>query len=103
MAPPPAGLGRGERAPDFVLPLQDGTPTRFYARAGGTPAVLVFWPADHTPLLLHFTTTLGHLAARPLALFAVHCGLPAAAPHPPFPVLSPSQPPSPPPYRRSQP
>ena len=37
MAPPPAGLGRGERAPDFVLPLQDGTPTRFYARAGGTP------------------------------------------------------------------
>ena len=35
MAPPPSGLGRGERAPDFVLPLQDGTPTRFYARAGG--------------------------------------------------------------------
>jgi predicted 2-oxoglutarate/Fe(II)-dependent dioxygenase YbiX/peroxiredoxin len=91
MAPPPAGLGRGERAPDFVLPLQDGTPTRFYARAGGTPAVLVFWPADHTPQLLHFATTLGHLAARPLALFAVQYGRPAAALQAPFPVFSDAQ------------
>ncbi len=37
------GLDRGERATDFVLPLApDGTPTRFYSRAGGAPAVLVF-------------------------------------------------------------
>src|SRR6267143_4080830 len=88
MAPPPAGLGRGERAPDFVLPLQDGTPTRFYARAGGTPAVLVFWPADHAPQLLHCATTLVHLSARPLALFAVQYGRPAAALQAPFPVCS---------------
>lgn len=35
-------ISQGERAPDFVLPIHDGTPTRFYARAGGTPTVLVF-------------------------------------------------------------
>ncbi|MBT4139462.1 MAG: hypothetical protein HOE48_16190 [Candidatus Latescibacteria bacterium] len=37
-------IGQGERAPDFVLPIQGGTPTRFYARAGGVPTVLVFAP-----------------------------------------------------------
>jgi predicted 2-oxoglutarate/Fe(II)-dependent dioxygenase YbiX len=36
-------LGRGERAPDFVLPC-GGTPTRFYGCAGGAPTVLVFPP-----------------------------------------------------------
>jgi predicted 2-oxoglutarate/Fe(II)-dependent dioxygenase YbiX len=36
-----AGLGRGERAPDMVLPSRDGTPTRYYAHAGGRPALLV--------------------------------------------------------------
>ena len=35
-------LSRGHRAPDFVLPRADGTPTRFYAIAGGAPAVLRF-------------------------------------------------------------
>ncbi len=35
-------LGLGERAPDFVLPRSDGTATRFYAAAGGRPALLVF-------------------------------------------------------------
>src|SRR4029450_2142728 len=38
----PAGLGRGERAPDMVLASSDGTPTRYYAQAGGRPALLVF-------------------------------------------------------------
>jgi hypothetical protein len=38
----PAGLGRGERAPDMVLASRDGTPTRYYAQAGGRPALLVF-------------------------------------------------------------
>jgi len=38
-------LGRGERAPDFVLPC-DGTPTRFYGCAGGVPTVLLF-PSLH--------------------------------------------------------
>src|SRR4029453_8325914 len=37
-----AGLGRGERAPDMVLASGDGTPTRYYAHAGGRPALLVF-------------------------------------------------------------
>src|SRR4029450_3262968 len=37
-----AGLARGERAPDMVLPSGDGTPTRYYAHAGGRPALLVF-------------------------------------------------------------
>jgi len=37
----PAGLGRGERAPDMVLASRDGTPTRYYAQAGGRPALLV--------------------------------------------------------------
>jgi hypothetical protein len=36
-----AGLGRGERAPDMVLAARDGTPTRYYAHAGGRPALLV--------------------------------------------------------------
>ena len=38
----PAGLGRGERAPDLVLASSDGTPMRYYAQAGGRPALLVF-------------------------------------------------------------
>ena len=37
-----AGLGRGERAPDMVLASRDGTPTRYYAHAGGRPALLMF-------------------------------------------------------------
>jgi hypothetical protein len=36
-----AGLGRGERAPDMVLASRDGTPTRYYAQAGGRPALLM--------------------------------------------------------------
>ena len=35
-------LDRGERAPDFVLPIIDGPQTRFYARAGGRPTLLIF-------------------------------------------------------------
>ena len=35
-------LNRGERAPDFVLPIMDGPQTRFYARAGGRPTLLIF-------------------------------------------------------------
>lgn len=36
------GLAAGERAPDFVAPVANGTETRFYARAGGRPALLLF-------------------------------------------------------------
>lgn len=42
MGSPGQPLVPGQRAPDFVLPRRDGTPTRFYAIAGGRPAVLVF-------------------------------------------------------------
>ncbi len=38
-------LPRGVRAPDFVLPRADGTPTRFYAAAGGRPAVICLFDA----------------------------------------------------------
>ena len=41
-----AGLGRGERAPDLVLPDAAGTSTRYYAHAGGRPALLVFPGTD---------------------------------------------------------
>lgn len=47
MKTPTQGLERGERATDFVLPLApDGTPTRFYSKAGGAPAVLIFSPGE---------------------------------------------------------
>ena len=38
------GLQRGERAPDMVLPTPQGTPTHYYAHAGGRPALLVSTP-----------------------------------------------------------
>ncbi|MFT5368500.1 MAG: putative 2-oxoglutarate/Fe(II)-dependent dioxygenase YbiX [Candidatus Latescibacterota bacterium] len=40
----PSHISQGERAQDFVLPVFDGTPTRFYAHAGGAPTVLIFAP-----------------------------------------------------------
>ena len=46
-----AGLTRGDRAPDMVLPSADGTPTRFYAHAGGRPALLVVANAESGPAL----------------------------------------------------
>ncbi len=46
-----AGLSRGDRAPDMVLPSADGTPTRFYAHAGGRPALLVLADDDSGPVL----------------------------------------------------
>ena len=36
------GLAGGERAPDFVAPLEGTGPARFYGRAGGRPAVMIF-------------------------------------------------------------
>ena len=49
----PQRLGRGERAPDFVLPYGDGTPTRFYSRAGESPTLLFFYDADEEERVLH--------------------------------------------------
>lgn len=38
----PSHISQGERATDFVLPIHDNTPTRFYAHAGGRSTVLFF-------------------------------------------------------------
>ena len=46
-------LTRGERAPDFVLPLADGPQTRFYARAGGRPTLLIFTREKRMPKNLY--------------------------------------------------
>ena len=48
-------LGRGERAPDFVLPCEDGTSTRFYSRAGGCPTLLFFYDADEKERVLRLS------------------------------------------------
>ena len=77
-------LGQGERAPDFVLPGQDGRPTRFYAHAGGRPAVLLFYDAAEVDHLLDFAVALTDGADRAIALFAVQCG-PLAMPPPVVP------------------
>ena len=66
-------LGRGERAPDFVLPSQDGALTRFYAKAGGRPTALLFYDADAVDELRHFAEVLNDCSAGTVALFAVRC------------------------------
>jgi predicted 2-oxoglutarate/Fe(II)-dependent dioxygenase YbiX len=62
-----SNLGRGERAPDFVLPC-GGTPTRFYGCAGGTPTILVFPPIhaeeDSSALLEALTELTTFVVAR---------------------------------------
>jgi peroxiredoxin len=70
-------LGRGERAPDFVLSCQDGTPTRFYAKAGGRPAVLLFYDAEDMDELRRFAAALTDGADRAVSLFAVQRDTPA--------------------------
>jgi peroxiredoxin/predicted 2-oxoglutarate/Fe(II)-dependent dioxygenase YbiX len=70
-------LGRGERAPDFVLSCQDGTPTRFYAKAGGRPAVLLFYDAEDVDELLRFAEALTDGADSAVSLFAVQRDTPA--------------------------
>lgn len=51
----PSHISQGERAPDFVLPIYNGTRTRFYAHAGGVPTVLLFIPhlTDKIQALIH--------------------------------------------------
>src|SRR5215468_356189 len=76
----PRPLGRGERAPDFVLAGPDGRLTRFYAHAGGRPAVLLFYDADGVDDLLRFAAALTDGAASAVALFVVQRGTPAMPP-----------------------
>lgn len=55
-------LDRGERAPDFVLPC-NGTATRFYGCAGGTPTVLVFCPVHGEAVAGRLVEALAELKA----------------------------------------
>jgi predicted 2-oxoglutarate/Fe(II)-dependent dioxygenase YbiX len=54
-------LGIGERGPDFLLAGPSGSPTRFYAVAGGRPTALVFGPEEADPRRAELTSL---LAAR---------------------------------------
>jgi thioredoxin-dependent peroxiredoxin len=42
-------LKRGDEAPDFALPDQDGRHCRLTAMLGDGPLILYFYPADFTP------------------------------------------------------
>ena len=86
------GLERGERAPDFALPLQDGTPTRFYSRAGGCPVVLLlFDPVRAAELAKLAEVLLEAGTAAPEVLAVVGKAGNGAIPHLadlPFPVFT---------------
>jgi predicted 2-oxoglutarate/Fe(II)-dependent dioxygenase YbiX len=79
-----SGLTRGDRAPDMVLPAVDGTPTRFYAHAGGRPALLVLADEDSQAALTSLADALGGLDEHDLTVHIVgppslaHIGLPFA-------------------------
>ena len=81
----PDGLKRGERAPDFVLPAPDGTLTRFYGKAGGTPIALLFCSADAVAGLLDFCVALD---PDLIAVFMVLSNQPDPAGDFPFPVFA---------------
>jgi len=72
-------IGVGEQAPDFTVPGTDGTEAgrRSYSLSEfrGRPVVLVFYPADHSPVctaqLTSYSHDIGqfaHLGAQVLAL-----------------------------------
>ncbi len=66
-----AGLTRGDRAPDMVLPSADGTPTRFYAHAGGRPALLVLADEESGPALQSLADALGGVGEDELTVHVV--------------------------------
>jgi predicted 2-oxoglutarate/Fe(II)-dependent dioxygenase YbiX len=81
-----AGLARGERAPDMVLPSTGGTPTRYYAHAGGRPALLVF--ADEACVVRLHALAEGLTVIGDARLTVHVVGPPALAGHDlPFPLL----------------
>ncbi|HCL27693.1 MAG TPA: hypothetical protein DIC52_04560 [Candidatus Latescibacteria bacterium] len=58
---------RGDRATDFVLPLgPDGQKTRFYARAGGAPTLLVFLQGGPEPPLQEWLDGLSESSDLPI-------------------------------------
>lgn len=65
------GLERGERAPDMVLPTAEGTPTRYYAQAGGRPALLVLADAGCGPRLQDLARELSSLGEDHLTVHVV--------------------------------
>ena len=65
------GLTRGDRAPDMVLPSADGTPTRFYAHAGGRPALLVLADEHSGPALESLATSLSGVSDDELTVHIV--------------------------------
>ena len=66
-----AGLTRGDRAPDMVLPSADGTPTRFYAHAGGRPALVLFATEGSAPALQSVADSLGGVGPDELTVHVV--------------------------------
>lgn len=66
-----SGLTRGDRAPDMVLPAADGTPTRFYAHAGGRPALLVLADEGSAPVLQSLAGSLGDVPDEDLTVHVV--------------------------------
>lgn len=75
MTTTPPGLGPGERAPDFVAPDETGAMVRFYARAGGRPALVLFG-SDLTDAVAQALQHLGQVAS----VHAVLSGGSSAAP-----------------------
>ena len=74
-------LGWGERAPDFILPCQDGVLTRFYAKAGGVSTLLLFYDAENAAVLTRFCETLNTCATCAVSIFAVERRNRVVTPH----------------------
>ncbi len=74
-------LVRGDWAPDFVLPRQGGTPTRFHGWAGGRPTVLFFsarpGSTESLDILVWFWEALRKCAPEAIAIFAVNQDAPS--------------------------
>ncbi len=74
-------LVRGDWAPDFVLPRQGGTPTRFYGWAGGRPTVLFFYAAQGSTewlgTLVWFWEALSKGVPDAISIFAVNQDAPS--------------------------
>ena len=71
MKQPVPRLSRGERAPDFILPSLDGTPTRFYAKAGGTPTALLFSDTNQIDKILCFSEELKNRNSIKMSILAI--------------------------------
>jgi predicted 2-oxoglutarate/Fe(II)-dependent dioxygenase YbiX len=80
-------LARGQRAPDFVLPGVDGTPTRFYAKAGGAPTVLLHSGPASLAAVRELAEGLGERVPDQLSVHLVWRGELAFDDGPPFPAF----------------